>query len=181
MYNIKGTTTVILSILLISCGGELTEDTKENNYENDFVLSQTDSLLKVVDREFEIIAHDNELHHNEFINLQNTVSEYEQTLNQDKLIQRELTNRIESLIDLNNKKDSINNVLNSKIETTEYKISKLEETIKYNRLQFNEEVAQYQAEIFRMEKELKNHLEIISEMETFISNNSRLNKKRSNE
>jgi len=181
MYNIKGTATVILSILLISCGGELTEDTKENISDNDFILSQTDSLLKVVDREFEIIAHDNELHHNEFVDLQNTVSEYEQTLNQDKLIQRELTNRIESLIDLNNKKDSINGELLKQIELNEYEISKLEETIKYSRLQFNEEVAQYQAEIFRIEKELKTSIETISEMELFISNNSRLNKKRGNE
>lgn len=181
MYNIKGTTTVILSILLISCGGELTEDTKENISDNDFILSQTDSLLKVVDREFEIIAHDNELHHNEFVDLQNTVSQYEQTLNQDKLIQRELTNRIESLINLNNKKDSINKVLNSKIEISEYNISKLEESIKYNRLQFNEQIAQYQSEIFRLEKELKVSTEKISEMETFISNNNRLNRKRDNE
>lgn len=181
MYNIKGTATVILSILLISCGGELTEDTKENISDNDFILSQTDSLLKVVDREFEIIAHDNELHHNEFVDLQNTVSQYEQTLNQDKLIQRELTNRIESLIDLNNKKDSINKVLNSKIEISEYNISKLEESIKYNRLQFNEQIAQYQSEIFRLEKEIKVYIEKISEMETFISNNNRLNKKRGNE
>ena len=181
MYNIKGTTAVILSILLISCGGELTEDTKENIYDNDFILSQTDSLLKVVDREFEIIAHDNELHHNEFVDLQNTVSEYEITLSKDKTLQARQSDRIKELVDLNNTKDSINGELLKQIEFNEYEISKLEETIKYSRLRFNEEVAQYQAEIFRIEKELKTSLETISEMELFISNNSRLNKKRGNE
>ena len=78
----------LIVLLLSSCGAENNESI-EDTLESNSVLSITDSLLLIVDDEFESIKEVNRIHEEEFHNLEDRVVEYRNSLINDQRIQKE--------------------------------------------------------------------------------------------
>lgn len=110
MFSTKKPIILILSLLLFSCGETI--ETNGDTVEIDSrILSQTDSLLNIVDEEFQHIIHDREIKDEEFHRLEDKVQEYQNVIVLDKEQQNDLTQRIEELVKVCEEKDSILNTL----------------------------------------------------------------------
>lgn len=110
MLSPKKPIILILSILLFSCG-ETIENNRDTVEIDSRILSQTDSLLNIVDEEFQHIIHDREIKDEEFHRLEDKVQEYQNVIVLDKEQQNDLTQRIEELVKVCEEKDSILNTL----------------------------------------------------------------------
>lgn len=163
---------IFLFLLLVSCGEKPTN--QEQFDENDIeILSKTDSILSIVDEQFEEIIHNRELQTTEVSELQNTVSEYKSTLVNDQKIQNELNRKIVLLINSNKEKDSTINILNLTIESITYRVERLESKIKINQDKTLEERSMYEAIIYRLEDSIKISNEKIEFLLEFISEGTR--------
>ena len=159
---------IFFLLLLVSCGEKPTN--QEQFDANDIeILSKTDSILSIVDDQFEEIIHNRELQTTEVNELQNTVSEYESTLVNDQRIQNELNRKIDLLINSNKEKDSTINILNLTIESISYRVERLESKIKINQDKTLEERAMYESIIYRLEDSIKISNEKIEFLLEFIS------------
>jgi len=175
MYNIKRTT-VILSILLTSCGLDVNEDYKDSIEKEDVILSQTDSLLSFVDEEINNIIEENKKHEEEFHTLEDKVKEYESTIKLEQKSHDELINEIKILRGQITTKDSINLIISSNLEFKEYELKILKEKINYMNIKFREETAMYESMVFRLEDSLSNLEQKLIIMESFIEGNVRPSK-----
>ena len=110
MFSTKKPIILILSLLLFSCG-ETIETNRDTVEIDSRILSQTDSLLNIVDEEFQHIIHDREIKEEEFHRLEDKVQEYQNVIVLDKEQQNDLTQRIEELVKVCEEKDSILNTL----------------------------------------------------------------------
>ena len=97
MFSSKKSLIVLLSLTLFSCGDTQTTDTKEILPLSP-ILSQTDSLLSIVDEEFEHIIHDSDVRNRKVNELEGRVEEYVNVIVLDKKEQSLLNSKIKSLI-----------------------------------------------------------------------------------
>lgn len=162
----------LIVLLLVSCGAENNESIEDTLESND-ILSVTDSLLLIVDDEFESIKEENRLHEEEFHNLEDRVVEYRNILINDQRVQKELNNKIQVLITENKIKDSTISSLNNIITSNNYRIEKLEEKIYYNNIRFKEQTDLYESYIFRLEDSIQISNEKIEFLLEFISEGTR--------
>lgn len=104
-----------MSLLFFSCG-ETIETNRDTVEIDSRILSQTDSLLNIVDEEFQHIIHDREIKDEEFHRLEDKVQEYQNVIVLDKEQQNDLTQRMEELVKVCEDKDSIlNNLLDESL------------------------------------------------------------------
>jgi len=175
MFSTKKPIILILSLLLFSCGETI--DNSKNTLEIDSsILSQTDSLLNIVDEEFEHIIHDSEIRNRKVNELEGRVEEYVNVIVMDKKEQSLLNSKIELLITECQEKDSINKTLLLSVENLSYQIKKLEESKYYLNSQMKEQNVLYETEIYRLEDSLSFLNNKINHLELFIKDNIRQSK-----
>lgn len=146
-----------MSLLLFSCG-ETIDNSKDTLETDSRILSQTDSLLNVVDEEFEHIIHDSELRNRKVNELEGRVEEYVNVIVLDKKEQLQLNSKIEKLMMECQKKDSANKILLLSIEHLNYQIKKIEESKSYLKVQIEEQAILYESIIYRLEDSLSNYI-----------------------
>jgi hypothetical protein len=175
MFSTKKPIILILSLLLFSCG-ETIDNSKDTLEIDSSILSQTDSLLNIVDEEFEHIIHDSEIRNRKVNELEGRVEEYVNVIVMDKKEQSQLNSKIESLMVECQKKDSINKTLLLSIENLNYQIKKIEESKYYLNSQMKEQNVLYETEIYRLEDSLSFLNDKINHLELFIIDNTRKSK-----
>jgi len=175
MFSYKKPIIIILSLLFFSCGETI--ETRRDSVEVDRrLLSQTDSLLSIVDEEFQHIIHDKEIKDEEFHRLEDKVQEYQNVIVLDKEEQNNLTQRLEEMVKVCEKKDSINKVLLLNIENLNYQIKKIQESKFYLNSQMKEQTELYESQIYRLDDSLNVLNNKIITLENFIINNVRKSK-----
>jgi len=175
MFSVKKPIIVLFSLLLFSCGETI--DTNKDTVKIDSrILSQTDSLLNIIDEEFEHIIHDSEVRNRKVNELEGRVEEYENVIVLDKKEQSLLNSKIESLIMECQEKDSTNKVLLLNIENLNYQIKKIEESKYYLNSQMKEQTVLYEAQIYRLEDSLSFLDDKINHLELFIRDNIKQSK-----
>ena len=165
----------MLSLLLFSCG-----ETIENNSDtveiDSRILSQTDSLLNIVDEEFQHIIHDREIKEEEFHRLEDKVQEYQNVIVLDKEQQNDLTQRIEELVKVCEEKDSILNTLLDESLINSITIDSLKQELNIEK-NSNEELQKLYDSLI---KDYKNMISLKDEkiiyLELFIKDNIRKSK-----
>ena len=172
MLNFKKSI-IFLSIVLTSCGDEAINIPIEDN---ESLLTQTDSLLSIVDEEFEHIIEENIKHEEEFHTLEDKVKEYENTIKLEQKSHYELINEIKKLRDEKTTQDSLNTIIKSKLELRDYELKNLKEKINYMNIKFKEETVMYESMVFRLEDSLSNLNQKLTTMESFIEENVRRSK-----
>lgn len=164
-----------MSLLLFSCG-ETIETNRDTVEIDSRILSQTDSLLNIVDEEFEHIIHDSELRNRKVNELEGRVEEYVNVIVLDKKEQSQLNSKIETLMIECQKKDSINKTLLLNIENLNYQIKKIEESKYYLNSQLKEQNSLYEAQLFRLNDSLNVLNNKIIILEDFINSNVKKSK-----
>lgn len=162
-------------IMFSSCINETRKEIEVKPKDN-HVLSVTDSLLRVVDEEFEHIKHDDEEHEKVFNHLIRQVNQYKQTVN-------DLNSKIQILEDEKlmisagiSEKDSIIGRLKGTIEQRNYRIDNLNEKIKWNNIAFKEERDRYEEMVFRLEDSVSVLNFSVDKLKDFIRDNVRESK-----
>ena len=175
MLSTKKPIILILSLLLFSCG-ETIETNRDTVEIDSRILSQTDSLLNIVDEEFQHIIHDRVIKDEEFHRLEDKVQEYQNVIVLDKEQQNDLTQRIEELVKVCEKKDSTLNVLLNDALLSTITIDSLKQELK-NEIDSNNELTKMYDSLI---KDYKNTIELkdkeIYYLESFIRNNTRKSK-----
>lgn len=157
--------TIILSLLLFSCGTKVEDEIKSLETNSD-LLSRTDSLLSIVDVEFEHIIHEAEIKDEEFHRLEDRVREYENVITLDKREQANLLLELEQMKNKIEKKDSVLNKLNKTIETNLITINNLENDLYVLKTKIKGQASQYESTIYRLENKIKLQEEKISSLES---------------
>ena len=175
MFSTKKPIIVISSLLLFSCGETI--ETNRNTVEIDSrILSQTDSLLNIVDEEFQHIIHDREIKDEEFHRLEDKVQEYQNVIVLDKEQQNDLTQRIEELVKVCEEKDSILNTLLDESLINSITIDSLKQELNIEKNSSEELQKLYDSLI----KDYKNMISLKDEkiiyLELFIKDNIRKSK-----
>jgi len=179
MFSIKKPIIVLFSLLLFSCGETI--DTNKDTVKIDSrILSQTDSLLNIIDEEFEHIIHDSEVRNRKVNELEGRVEEYENVIVLDKKEQSLLNSKIESLITECQEKDSINKTLLLSVENLSYQIKKLEESKYYLNSKMKEQTALYEAQIYRLEDSIYKFNQEVEELKYFIKSSTKITKEGKN-
>lgn len=165
----------MLSLLLFSCGETI--ETNSDTVEIDSrILSQTDSLLNIVDEEFQHIIHDREIKEEEFHRLEDKVQEYQNVIVLDKEQQNDLTQRIEELVKVCEEKDSILNTLLDESLINSITIDSLKQELNIEK-NSNEELQKLYDSLI---KDYKNMISLKDEkiiyLELFIKDNIRKSK-----
>ena len=175
MFSTKKPIILILSLLLFSCG-ETIETNRDTVEIDSKILSQTDSLLNIVDEEFQHIIHDREIKDEEFHRLEDKVQEYQNVIVLDKEQQNDLTQRIEELVKVCEEKDSILNTLldESLINNIIIDSLKQELTIEKNSIEESQKLYDSLLKDYKNMVSLKD--EKINYLELFIKDNIRKSK-----
>ena len=175
MLSPKKPIILILSILLFSCG-ETIENNRDTVEIDSRILSQTDSLLNIVDEEFQHIIHDREIKDEEFHRLEDKVQEYQNVIVLDKEQQNDLTQRIEELVKVCEEKDSILNTLLDESLINSITIDSLKQELNIEKNSSEELQKLYDSLI----KDYKNMISLKDEkiiyLELFIKDNIRKSK-----
>ncbi len=157
MFSSKKSVVVLLSLILFSCGENSPALIVENVAENS-ILDQTDSLLSIVDEEFQHIIHDTEVKNEKVNELESRVERYRDVIVLDKKEQNLLTVKIDSLKVLCSEKDTLNEELMLHIEDKNYIIKSLKEKENYLKSQMKEQVIIYESIIYHLEDSLSNYI-----------------------
>ena len=175
MFSTKKPIIVISSLLLFSCG-ETIENNRDTVEIDSRILSQTDSLLNIVDEEFQHIIHDREIKDEEFHRLEDKVQEYQNVIVLDKEQQNDLTQRIEELVKVCEEKDSILNTLLDESLINNITIDSLKKELVNEKTSYEELQKLYDSLI----KDYKNMISLKDEkiiyLELFIKDNIRKSK-----
>lgn len=162
-------------IIISSCTNETRKEIEVKPKDN-HVLSVTDSLLKVVDEEFEHIKHDDEEHNKVFNHLISEVKQYKHTVNR-------LNSKIQVLEDEKlmisagiSEKDSLIDTLEGTLEQRNLRIDQLNEKIKWKDVAFREERDRYEEMVFRLEDSVSVLNNSVYELQDFIRYNVRESK-----
>lgn len=164
-----------MSLLFFSCG-ETIETNRDTVEIDSRILSQTDSLLNIVDEEFQHIIHDREIKEEEFHRLEDKVQEYQNVIVLDKEQQNDLTQRIEELVKVCEEKDSILNTLLDESLINSITIDSLKQELNIEKNSSEELQKLYDSLI----KDYKNMISLKDEkiiyLELFIKDNIRKSK-----
>lgn len=175
MFSTKKPIIIIFSLLLFSCG-ETIETNRDTVEIDSRILSQTDSLLNIVDEEFQHIIHDREIKDEEFHRLEDKVQEYQNVIVLDKEQQNDLTQRIEELVKVCEEKDSILNTLLDESLINNITIDSLKKELVNEKTSYEELQKLYDSLI----KDYKNMISLKDEkiiyLELFIKDNIRKSK-----
>jgi len=175
MLSTKKPVILIFSLLLFSCG-ETIETNRDTVEIDSRILSQTDSLLNIVDEEFQHIIHDREIKDEEFHRLEDKVQEYQNVIVLDKEQQNDLTQRIEELVKVCEEKDSILNTLLDESLINSITIDSLKQELNIEKNSSEELQKLYDSLI----KDYKNMISLKDEkiiyLELFIKDNIRKSK-----
>lgn len=175
MFSTKKPIILILSLLFFSCG-ETIETNRDTVEIDSRILSQTDSLLNIVDEEFQHIIHDREIKEEEFHRLEDKVQEYQNVIVLDKEQQNDLTQRIEELVKVCEEKDSILNTLLDESLINSITIDSLKQELNIEKNSSEELQKLYDSLI----KDYKNMISLKDEkiiyLELFIKDNIRKSK-----
>jgi hypothetical protein len=157
MFSSKKSIIILVSIIFFSCG-ENTPTEVNNNIIDSSILEQTDSLLNIVDEEFQHIIHDSEVKNEKVNTLQDRVERYRNVIVLDKREQNLLIVKIDSLRMLCSEKDSLNKDLTLQIESKNSTIKSIEKRERIIKGQMKEQVILYESIIYHLEDSLSNYI-----------------------
>ncbi len=155
MFSSKKSIIILTSIVFLSCGEDTPTEVNKNIIEST-ILEQTDSLLNIVDEEFQHIIHDSEVKNEKVNALQDRVERYKNVIVLDKKEQNLLIVKIDSLRRLCSEQDSLNVELTLQIESKNSTIKSIEEREERLKVQIKEQVVLYKSIIYRLEDSLTN-------------------------
>jgi chromosome segregation ATPase len=161
--------------VLFSCSSapEKIELSGDDNSQKSHALSVTDSLLNIVDEEFEHIKHDAERNENMYNQLLEKVRISQSIINSKDEQIYGLVEYIDTLKYEIARRDSSIDKLESELIKRETSLNKLRESNKSGRVRMREERAMYDATIFKLEDSLSILNDSIYRMELFIKQNVR--------
>lgn len=157
MFSSKKSIIILTSIVFLSCGEDTPTEVNKNIIESS-ILEQTDSLLNIVDEEFQHIIHDSEVKNEKVNALQDRVERYKNVIVLDKKEQNLLIVKIDSLRRLCSERDSLNVELTLQIESKNSTIKSIEEREELLKVQIKEQVVLYKSIIYRLEDSLSNYI-----------------------
>ncbi len=157
MFSSKKSIIILTSIVFLSCGEDTPTEVNKNIIEST-ILEQTDSLLNIVDEEFQHIIHDSEVKNEKVNALQDRVERYKNVIVLDKKEQNLLIVKIDSLRRLCSEQDSLNVELTLQIESKNSTIKSIEEREERLKVQIKEQVVLYKSIIYRLEDSLSNYI-----------------------
>ncbi len=167
---------VILSILLFSCGHE--NNVKNTPIEISDVISVTDSLLLIVDEEFEIISQNGKKNNEELHDLENTIGKYQNIIQSDKKRESLLNETIINLMGICKDKDSLNNTLKITIDDLLYETEVIRDSIKTYEILNSKLKVESEEHRSTMEDSISSLNDKIIRLKSFIVDNVRPSKQK---
>lgn len=161
--------------ILVSCSYNQ-ENTEIKEEKKGGALSVTDSLLSIVDSEFEAIKHEGEEHEIVFNQLLDRLEYYKFQITQKDAQIIGMEENIAILKSELARADSSIKKLEWWIKDTSVKLSSAESSLRWEKIRSREERAMYDAMVYRLEDSLLVLSDSIQRMELFIRQNVRSSK-----